>query len=176
MKSLLHLITILPLTAFGQPGEAARFCIDPAFPQGDSWSSISLQTNIDHPFFYYRPHDFRLVVVMSSKTVLGLLEEAVAAHNRDAKSLLQSVENDLPLTENTDLLRYVLLDFDLLYFVEQLMVESLARGEAEIIDLGTGIPETSIEMKRGNYEYSRSRTFYSSYKDILILSQDCTVG
>jgi hypothetical protein len=95
---------------------------------------VELGSRAQDPVFYYRSD--RFAILMKTAHVQELLESKVRRWDApgDAR-LLAAILNDLPLTGDTDLVKYVLSDTDLLDRTERVAADLLESGKASLVDL-----------------------------------------
>jgi hypothetical protein len=111
--------------------------------------------------------------LVTPSSIRSALESASSNGSKDAGDLLRLVARDLPLTQSTDLFKYVLLDPYQISVIQRTLVELVGKGDAAVFDAETGHLSATIEMRRENSAHIRSRAFYDSNRKVLIQSVDC---
>ena len=148
-------------------------CRDPGVPKGESRSRVRVLSHIKAPYFYFRSFDYNFVVVVTPDSLRAELEVEASGGNKEAGELRDLVGRELPLSQNSDLFRFVLDDAYRLSFIQRLMVIFLARGDAAVFDAETGEFVPAIEVEQSNSTLARGRTFYGPHRVVLLRSLDC---
>lgn len=172
MIKISRAVLVIVLLVRGQSAIGSA-CIDSAIPRGESRSSVKLLTDVEKPYFYFRTFDYNFAVLVTAKSIRSALESASSNGSKDAGNLLKLIAKDLPLIQNTDLFKYVLLDYYQLSVIQRTLVELLESGDAAVFDAETGHLSETIELRRNNSEHIRARAFYDPNKEVLFRSVDC---
>ena len=98
-------------------------------------SAIPLRTQRIQPSFYYRLGDY--TVLLSQEDVRNDFEATFAhwAGPTDAPRLVRAMRNDLPLSADTDLFKYALLDRSFSSLLEHRVASLLENGKAAIVNV-----------------------------------------
>lgn len=156
----------------------ARKCGDELHSKYQKISSVEVRTNWTNPSFYY--HAGKSILLFNEKDVVQILQSDFTNPHNDymrgkRKDFLHALEQDLPLKQNADLVKYSIFQKQSHLLLTQLLAELLKSGLVSIIDEQNGFAGTfdqSIQV--AVVENAKSSViadeFCNKYGDLLLLT------
>jgi hypothetical protein len=172
MRVLLLLLVGLALNQRAEATDSLS-CQNAALPAGNSIAVVPLRRDIAPAYFYYRSFDYDYVLVVSQESVISALNKRASTGNKTASALDALIKKDLPLSESTDLFRYVLKDPYYFSLIQWILVDLLARGDAAVMYAPGGDFIAQVTVSRDNGASGASREFRGPYGEILLFALDC---
>lgn len=127
-------------------------------PEGSSLQRAQLLHYKPEPYFYFRPLDFKYVILLSPETLIAAFARYPSPG--PSSSLLDALQRDIPLSTNRDLFAYVLDDPDSFASIQYLLFELLSHGEAAVLNSTTGTLAPYVEIDNSADGYCRARPIY----------------
>jgi hypothetical protein len=117
---------------------------------------------------------FNHAIAVSTARLTERLQRLAVGGNADAAMLLDRLTRDPPISQNTDLFKYVLEDNSRFSFVQRLLMDELETGNAAVYDAATADFLSQILLKRRNSSSVATREFLADGARVL-WSLDCIV-
>ena len=116
---------------------------------------------------------FDYAVLVSSADLTAALEARAKGGSRAAADLLGLVSQAQPISQNTDLFRYVLKDSYHFSIIQSILVDEVDAGRAAVYEATTGNFLPSVQVTRSNGASSRTRDFETVSGERILWSLDC---
>ena len=133
-------------------------------------SKISLPIRSSHPVFYLPTAESKyiryVIAVNPEKFTLQLQKHINDWHVEKDNELLNLIKKDMPLSADTDLLKYAFGDLNLLGRAEFALAAMLESGDASLIDLygsKSNKELSNIQISKVENDYGESRYYCNQY-------------